>query len=143
MLIGTYNHNLDAKGRVFMPAKLREGLGEHFIVTKGVGRCLFVFSLEEWERFSEKLKNVPISNVAAQNFLRMFFANACECESDKQGRILIPQRLREYIAAEKEAVITGVMNRVEIWAKEGWEAYSERSDSEYEETLAQLAELGI
>lgn len=143
MLIGTYSHNVDAKGRVFMPAKLRDDLGESFIVTKGVGKCLFVFSLEEWEKFSGKLKDLPISNTAAQSFLRMLFANACECEPDKQGRILLPQRLRDYIGVIKEAVVTGVMTRAEIWSKEGWDAYCENSDNEYEETLEKLSELGI
>ncbi len=143
MLIGTYAHNVDAKGRVFMPAKLREELGEQFVVTKGVGKCLFVFSMEEWERFSAKLKDLPISNSAAQSFLRMLFANACECNPDKQGRVLIPQRLRDYIGIIKEAVVTGVMTRAEIWSKEGWDAYCETSDSEYEQTLEKLSELGI
>jgi MraZ protein len=143
MLIGTYTHNVDIKGRVFVPVKLREKLGERFIVTKGVGKCLFVFSISEWDNFSVKLKDLPISNAAAQSFLRMLFANACECEPDKQGRILLPQRLRQYIGLEKEAVVTGVMTRAEIWSKEGWDAYCEISDNEYEETLAKLSELGI
>ncbi|MGI6152884.1 MAG: division/cell wall cluster transcriptional repressor MraZ [Christensenellaceae bacterium] len=143
MLFGTYSHNIDAKGRMAMPAKLREELGDKFIVTKGVGKCLFVYSEEEWENFSNKLKDLPLSNAAAQSFARMLFANACECEPDKQGRILLPQRLRDFIGAVKEAVVTGVMNRAEIWSKDGWQAYCDNADEEYEQTMAQLAELGI
>ena len=143
MLTGTYQHNLDAKGRVFMPAKLREKLGETFLVTKGIGECLFVFSQEEWENFAEKLKIAPVTDVAAQSFLRMLFANACDCELDKQGRILLPQRLREHIKAEKELVIIGVGRRAEIWSQKGWDEYNEVTYKDYEQTLAKLAELGI
>lgn len=143
MLIGTYSHNVDAKGRVFMPVKLREELGERFIVTKGVGTCLFVFSYEEWKKFSEKLRGLPVSNAAAQSFTRMLFANACECEPDKQGRILLPQRLRDFISVLKEAVITGVNNRAEIWSKEGWDNYCDNADEQYDEMMAQLSDFGI
>jgi len=143
MLIGTYYHNVDAKGRVFMPVKLREDLGERFMATRGVGKCLFVFSMEEFNRMAEKTKEIPLSNLPAQRFMRDFFSNACECEPDKQGRILLPQKLRDYIGVEKEAVIAGVLNRVEIWSKEGYESYSDDSDSEYEQMLAQMSELGI
>ena len=121
MLIGEYTHNIDAKGRIFMPAKFRDDLGESFIVTKGVGKCLFVFSSEEWENFAGKLKGLPISDVAAQSFTRMLFASACECEGDKQGRILLPQRLRDHIGVTKETVIIGVMTRAEICSNEVWE----------------------
>ena len=143
MLTGTFQHNLDAKGRVFMPAKLREKLGTSFLVTKGIGECLFVFSNEEWEAFADKLKIAPVTDVAAQSFLRMLFANACECEPDKQGRILLPQRLRNHIKAEKELVIIGVGRRAEIWSADGWDRYNETTYEDYEETLAKLAELGI
>lgn len=143
MLTGTYQHNLDVKGRVFMPAKLREKLGETFLVTKGIGKCLFVFSQEEWEAFAEKLKIAPLTDVAAQSFVRMLFANACDCEPDKQGRILLPQMLREHIEAKKELVIIGVGRRAEIWTKEGWDEYNAVTYKDYEQTLAKLAELGI
>ncbi len=143
MLIGTYSHNVDAKGRVFMPVKLRDELGDCFIATQGVGKCLFVFSMEEWEKLAQKFKDVPISSVPIQSIMRKFFANACECEPDKQGRILLPQRLREYIGVDKEAVVTGVMSRAEIWSKEGWDEFNEKTDSDYEQMLTELAPLGI
>lgn len=140
MLIGTYYHNLDTKGRVSMPAKLREDLGEKFIVTQGIGKCLFVYSMQEWENFAEKLKQLPVTNDTARKFTLMVFSSAAECEPDKQGRILLPQRLRDYIGVDKEAVIAGVMTRAEIWAKDNWEEYCESGGEEYD---AKLAELGI
>lgn len=143
MLIGEYSHNLDPKGRVFMPAKFREELGEKFIASRGIGQCLFVFSEESWSEFTGKLKNIPITDQKAQVFLRMLFASATECEPDKQGRILLPARLRDYAGMEKEVVAIGVMSRVELWSKEVWEKYNADASGDYEETLAKLAELGI
>ncbi|MGI6664128.1 MAG: division/cell wall cluster transcriptional repressor MraZ [Christensenellaceae bacterium] len=143
MLIGEYSHNLDAKGRIFMPAKFREELGQNFIVTRGIGKCLFVFAPEVWEAFTEKLRDLPITNKDAQTFLRLLFAYASECEPDKQGRILLPARLREYGEMEKEVTAIGVMSRVELWANHNWAAYNEQANDEYEETLEKLAELGI
>ena len=143
MLIGEYSHNMDAKGRVFMPAKFREELGEKFIVSRGIGKCLFVFAQNAWTELAAKLKTVPITDQKAQVFLRMLFASACECEPDKQGRFLLPARLREYAGFDKEVVAIGVMGRVELWSAENWEAYSAASDEDYESTLEKLAELGI
>ena len=96
MLIGEYEHTLDAKGRLIMPSKLREDIGEKFIITKGLDGCLFAFSIEEWKKFEEKLRTLPISNKDARNFSRFFFAGAIDCEIDKQGRFLIVTNLREY-----------------------------------------------
>lgn len=143
MLIGTYEHAVDAKGRLFVPAKLRGDLGELFIGTKGVGSCLFVFSLPEWERLSEKLKQIPLANAAGQGFVRMLFGNAFECEPDKQGRILIPRTLRERIGLEKEAVIAGVMTRVEVWPRDVWEQYCGEMDAGYDQQMQALSALGI
>lgn len=143
MLIGEYSHNLDPKGRVFIPAKFREELGEKFIVSRGIGKCLFVFSLDAWMEYASKLKNIPVTDVSSQTFLRMLFASACECEPDKQGRILLPQRLRDYAGMEKEVVAIGVMSRVELWAKDEWESYNAGALEGYEKTLSKLAELGI
>lgn len=143
MLIGEYTHSLDPKGRVFMPARFREELGEKFIVSRGIGKCLFVFSVEVWTEFTAKLKTIPLTDQKAQVFLRMLFASASECEVDKQGRVLLPQRLRDYAHLEKEVSVIGVMSRVELWAREEWEAYNEASQEDYEQTLEKLAELGI
>ena len=143
MLIGEYQHTVDAKGRVFVPSKFRDDLGEKFIVTRGIGNCLFGFSGEEWEKISKKLTSMPLTDVSIQNFLRRLFAGATECEVDKQGRILLPQRLREFAKVDKEVVIIGVMSRIEFWAKDYWEEYNESSQEEFESTLSKLAELGI
>lgn len=143
MLIGEYQHSIDEKGRVFMPSKLREDLGVRFIVTRGIGKCLYVFSMDEWQALSAKLKSLPLTDRSAQDFLRNFYAGACECEPDKQGRALLPQRLRDHANLTGEAVIIGVMSRVEIWSKEDWAAYNELSAKDYEETLKQLSLLGI
>jgi MraZ protein len=118
MLIGEYQHSLDPKGRVFMAARFRDELGEHFIVTKGLDNCLFIYSLEEWKRLEEKIRALPLSK--ARNLQRFFFAGASELEADKQGRVLIPANLREYAFLEKDVMIIGASNRVEIWDRQRW-----------------------
>lgn len=120
MLIGEYEHTLDVKGRLSMPAKLRRDMGEAFIVTKGLDGCLFAFSNEEWMNFESKLKSLPLSDKNARNFVRFFLAGATECELDKQGRFLIPNNLRKSANLDKEAVIIGVGTRLEIWNKQTW-----------------------
>ena len=121
LLIGEYEHSLDAKGRIIMPAKFREDIGEKFIVTKGLDGCLFAFSCTEWAKFEEKLATLPISNKDARTFTRFFFAGAIDCELDKQGRFLISSNLREFAAFVKDVVIVGMNSRVEIWSKEKWQ----------------------
>ena len=120
MLIGEYEHTLDAKGRVSMPAKLRRDMGEAFVVTKGLDGCLFAFSLEEWSNFENKLKALPLSDRNARNFVRVFLAGTTECEIDKQGRFLIPANVRTAASLEKETIIIGVGTRIEIWDKSTW-----------------------
>ena len=105
MLIGEFEHSIDAKGRLIMPAKLRETIGDKFVVTKGLDGCLFAFSLIEWANFEEKLKSLPLSNRNSREFTRFFLSGATECEIDKQGRFLIPINLRESANLQKEVVI--------------------------------------
>ena len=126
MLIGEYEHSLDAKGRLIMPSKLRIDIGESFIITKGLDGCLFVFSQNEWNNFETKLKTLPLSDKNARNFVRFFLSGATECEIDKQGRFLIPNNLRTAAGLEKDAIIIGVGTRLEIWNKEKWKNYSKR-----------------
>ena len=121
MLIGEYEHSLDVKGRIIMPSKFREDIGDKFIVTKGLDGCLFAFSKEEWKKFEEKLSTLPISNKDARSFTRFFFAGAIDCELDKQGRFLISANLREFAEFVKDVVIVGMNSRIEIWSKEKWE----------------------
>lgn len=143
MLLGEYSHNLDAKGRVSVPAKFREDLGHTFIVTKGLDNCLFAYSKEEWKTFEEKLKNLPLTNMNARNFIRFFFSGANECEIDKQGRINIPQNLREYASLSKDVYIIGVSTRVEIWDKEKWDNYTSPENMDLDEIASQMSNLGI
>ena len=124
MLIGEYEHSLDAKGRLIMPAKLRTDMGEKFIITKGLDGCLFVFSQIEWSNFESKLKELPLTNKNARDFVRFFLSGATECEIDKQGRFLLVNTLREYAEITKEVIIIGVGTRLEIWNKDKWKKYN-------------------
>ena len=126
MLIGEYEHSLDAKGRLIMPAKLRTDMGEKFIITKGLDGCLFVFSQIEWSNFESKLKELPLTNKNARDFVRFFLSGATECEIDKQGRFLLVNTLREYAEITKEVIIIGVGTRLEIWNKDKWKKYNSK-----------------
>lgn len=124
-----------------MPAKLRQDMGEKFIVTKGLDGCLFAFSQTEWNNFEEKLKCLPLSDKNARNFVRFFLSGATECEIDKQGRFLIPTNLRISANLEKDAIIIGVGTRIEIWNKETWEKCDEEISAD--EIAENMANLGI
>ena len=143
MLIGEYEHSVDAKGRLIMPSKLKQDLGESFIVTKGLDSCLFVFSLTEWSNFEEKLKTLPLTNKNARDFVRFFLSGATECELDKQGRFLISANLRQYASLEKDVVIIGVGTRLEIWNKEKWQEYSNEEIISADEIAENMTMLGI
>lgn len=141
MFNGEYYHSLDAKGRLIIPAKLREQLGDKFVVTKGFdGNCLSIYPTDEWEKLEEKLMKVPRNNKAGQMVVRHLTAGAERCELDKQGRILINQKLRQHAGLEKEVVLAGVLERVEIWDKE---RYEENCIIDLDEAMASLAESGI
>jgi len=135
---GEFQHSVDAKGRLSIPAKLREGLGDSFVATRGLENCLFVFPAKEWEAFTENLRTLPIASEAARAFTRLIFSGATDCELDPQGRILLPANLRTYAKLEKEAVIVGVSNRVEIWALEKWEEYCRKAEQAYPEIAEKL-----
>lgn len=143
MLLGEYEHSIDTKGRIAMPAKLREGLGVKFIITKGLDGCLFVYSMDEWQRVEHKLASLPMSRKTARDFTRFLFGGACEAECDKQGRVLLPANLRRYAALERDAVIVGVGSRAEIWDAAKWQQYNEESAEDVNELAEQLADLGI
>ncbi|MBC9783244.1 division/cell wall cluster transcriptional repressor MraZ [Heliobacillus mobilis] len=143
MLMGEYQHTIDPKGRLFMPAKLREALGEKFIATKGLDGCLFVYPPEEWRRLEEKLKGLPFTRADARSFQRFLFSGASECEVDKQGRILLPSHLREHSALEKDVVIIGVGTRVEIWSAERWREYNDKAAATYEEVAEKLIDFDL
>ncbi len=121
MFMGEFNHTIDIKGRIIVPAKFRESLGDEFVVTQGLDGCLFVYPNEEWEAFIAQLKTLP-GNKEARQLQRYFLAGAATCEVDKQGRILLPQKLRDQAALDKDVVFVGVLNKIEIWARERWES---------------------
>ncbi|HOE56276.1 MAG TPA: division/cell wall cluster transcriptional repressor MraZ [Bacillota bacterium] len=143
MFIGEYQHTLDAKNRVIMPSKFREKLGESFVMTKGLDNCLFIYSSKEWSVVEDKLKSLPMTNKDARAFVRFFFAGACECELDKQGRILMPNNLKEYARIDKELVIIGVSTRIEIWSREEWNKFNSDANISYEDVAEKMSQLGI
>ena len=138
-MTGTYEHSIDAKGRLFIPSKLREELGVSFYLAMGVDACLAIYPQETWERFTEKFASLPMSQSKA---MRPLFANASKCELDSQGRIVVPQKLRQYAALDKDVVIIGVNDRAEIWSAESWHA-QEEEEMTPEKMAACMAELGF
>lgn len=143
MLLGEYEHTLDPKGRLAMPAKLRESLGSKFIITKGLDGCLFIYDIQQWQLLENKLSSLPMSRKTARDFTRFLFGGACEGECDKQGRVLIPANLRSHAGLEKNVVIIGVGTRAEIWDAAKWNEYNEESSEDVNDLAEQLADLGI
>lgn len=137
-MTGTYEHSIDAKGRLFLPAKLREELGDIFYLAMGIDTCLAIYPLSTWERFTEKFASLPMSKSRA---MRSFFANAVKCEPDRQGRIVIPQRLRGYANLSRDVVILGINDRAEIWSRDLWNKSEEEMTPE--KMAACMDELGI
>ena len=127
MLIGEYQHSLDAKGRVIIPSKFRDELGACFIMTRGFDGCLYGYSSSQWEKVEEKLGNLDFGGKDMRAFERWFFGGAVECEIDKQGRVIIPQNLREHAGLQKDAVIIGNRSKIEVWSKEAWDQYSDEN----------------
>lgn len=120
MFMGEYNHTIDAKGRLIIPAKFRELLGTEFVLTRGLDGCLFIYPVDEWKAFEQKLRALPLTNKNARTFSRFFVAGAAMCELDRQGRVLLPQTLREFAGLEKDVVLTGNLDRIEVWSKDKW-----------------------
>jgi len=143
LFIGEYHHVIDDKGRLIMPARFREELGERFIVTRGLDNCLFVYPLSGWQEMEQKLKALPFTRADVRAFVRFFFSGATECELDRQGRILVPANLREYARLEKDVVIAGVSSRVEIWSRELWDEYLAATAAEYEALAEKMVDLNI
>ena len=148
MLISSYKHSVDPKSRIFIPAKWRDDLGDTIIVTRGLtgrggGRCLSGMSLPVWNELLERFKKTAMAEVTAQNAMRMLFANACDCQPDKQGRILISAQLRELAAITDEVVLIGMGNRMEIWSAPVWERHLHEDEGFDDDTLAYLTGLGI
>ncbi|MCR5468599.1 MAG: division/cell wall cluster transcriptional repressor MraZ [Lachnospiraceae bacterium] len=141
MLMGEFNHSIDTKGRVIIPSKFRESLGDVFVVTKGLDGCLFGYPIDEWKIIEEKFRSIPLTTKDARKFSRFFFAGASDCELDKQGRVLLPQVLREHAGLTKDVVVVGVLNRIEIWDKDRWNESNTYDDMD--EVAEHMAELGL
>lgn len=140
LFIGEYQHALDSKNRIIIPAKFREELGDEFILTKGLDGCLYAYPMNEWKVLEEKLKKLPLTNRNARAFVRFFFSGANEITIDKQGRALVPQNLLEYASIDKEIVSIGVSTRLEIWSKVKWNEYNE-SDMDMDGIAEKMSEL--
>ena len=136
MFMGEYHHNIDDKGRIIIPSKFRYELGEKFIITRGLEKCLFIYSMNEWNNIVSRLKSLPFTKKDARDFIRFFLSGAAECEFDKQGRINITSPLVSYADLNKETVIIGANDRIEIWSKEGWDKFFVDNENK----LADIAE---
>lgn len=143
MFLGEYQHNIDPKGRLIIPSKFRELLGEQFVLTKGLDGCLFVYPLEGWHELEDKLKSLPLTQKDARAFARIFFSGASEGELDKQGRVLLPPNLRTYAHITKETMIIGVGTRFEIWDLDTWQQYNQESDKSFEQLAELMGQYGL
>jgi len=142
MFMGEYNHTVDAKGRLIVPSKFREQLGDEFVVTKGLDSCLYVFENKEWAALEEKLHALPLTNASARKITRFMLSGAVLCETDKQGRILIPSNLREYAGIEKDAFLLGMGSRIEIWSSARWDE-EQKAEGNVDEIAGSLDGLGF
>lgn len=141
MFMSEYNHTIDAKGRLIIPSKFREVLGDEFVVSKGMDGCLFVYANDDWNAFEQKLTSLPLINKEARQFARFFLAGAAQVELDKQGRILLPAALREFAGLDKDVVLVGVGSRIEIWSKDKYESVGE--DLDMDSITASMESLGL
>lgn len=143
MFIGEYSHSIDAKKRLALPSKFRGELGNKVVVTRGLDKCLFVYPMKVWEALAEKLGNLPMGESSTRSFIRLMFAGATDVDMDSQGRILLPEYLREYAGLKKEVTVSGLFNRLEIWDETMWTEYKEQSEKNTEEIAEQLGKLGV
>ncbi len=142
MFKSQYNHTVDAKGRLSIPSKFREQLGDEFVITKGMDGCLFVYANEDWEEFERKLSSLPtLTNKDARQFVRFFLAGAASVDVDKQGRILLPNHLKVHAALERDVVLVGAGSRIEIWSLDRWESMN--PDKDMDEIAASMESLGL
>lgn len=143
MLIGEFQHNIDAKGRLIMPAKFRPDLGEQFIVTRGLDGCLSGYPMTSWEKIQDKLMQLPLAKKDARKFTRFFYSAATEVEIDKQGRINLPKNLIEFAKIDKECRVIGVSDRIEIWSSERWEEFTLDAEENFEDIAEEMTDFGF
>ncbi|MCU0651925.1 MAG: division/cell wall cluster transcriptional repressor MraZ [Candidatus Omnitrophica bacterium] len=142
MFYGEYLHSIDRKGRLIMPARFREAAKNNFVekffLTRGLDKCLFMFSEEEWRQQETKFKSVSFTKQESRTFNRLYFSGAVEIIPDKQGRILLPQYLKDFAEIKKDVIIVGVSNRIEVWSKDKWQAFYGNSQKSFEEIAEKL-----
>ncbi len=143
MFIGEYSHNLDDKGRLAVPSKFRGDLATGAVVTRGLDNCLFLYTKEEWQKLADKLANLPLSQKNTRAFARLMLAGAMDVELDKQGRVVLPDYLREYADLSKKVVVTGLYSRLEIWDEGKWKEYKKDTEKDSEDIAEALGELGV
>jgi MraZ protein len=143
MFIGEYNHNLDSKGRLAIPAKFRVSLKKGAVVTKGLDNCLFLYSKEQWQKMAEKLASLPTSQAKARAFARHMIAGAMDLEFDSQGRITLPEYLRNFADLNKKTIIAGLYNHLEIWDEEAWNKYKKQAEKNSNDIAESLGDLGV
>ncbi len=143
MFIGEYNHSVDAKKRLALPSKFRKDLGKNIVVTRGLDKCLFVYPMKTWKDLAQKLGTMPIGEAGTRSFVRLMLAGATDVNSDSQGRILLPEYLKEYADIKKDVVVAGLFNRLEIWDENKWSVYKENAEKNTDEIAENLGKLGV
>lgn len=143
MFIGEYKHNIDLKKRLALPSKFRKELGKSIVITRGLDNCLFVYPMKTWKELAEKLGTMPIGESATRSFVRLMLAGAVDVKSDAQGRVLVPDYLKEYANLGKNVVVAGLFNRLEIWDEKEWNNYKEKAEKNTEDIAENLGKLGV
>ncbi|PLX18949.1 MAG: cell division/cell wall cluster transcriptional repressor MraZ [Candidatus Muiribacterium halophilum] len=141
MFLGEYKHTLDKKGRVIIPSRFRQELGDTFIITCGFEKCLTIYPMDKWEEISDKISNLPFVDRNVRSFIRLIYSKAVEVSLDKLGRIVVPQNLREYASLDKDAVINGILDNIEVWDKQTWEEYSNKASDDFEDQAQKLTDI--
>ncbi len=143
MFMGEYHHNLDSKGRLIIPAKLRAQIGKKMVFTRGMEGCIFGYTMDVWHEIEVKLAHLPLTKRNVRNFMRLFYSGAMECEFDKQGRVNLTTTLKKHAGLTKECVIVGVSNRIEIWSQKRWDEFSKEANENYDEIAEDLDDIGL
>lgn len=143
MFIGEYNHNIDPKGRLIIPSRFRDELKDTFIITRGLDKCLFVYPADEWEKLVKVIRSLPFTKKKNRDFQRFFLSGAIECEIDKQGRVNISNSLINYAALDKECIVVGVNERLEIWSKNEWDTFIESNEEDFSNIAEDIFESDV
>lgn len=143
MFIGEYHHAIDDKGRLAVPVKFREEIGESVVVTRGLDNCLFLYTQQEWTGLADRLSKLPVAKANTRAFARLMLAGAMELEVDKQGRVILPDYLRRYAGLKKKVVIAGLLNRLELWDSAAWQKYQTGTERKAGDIAEALGELGV